>query len=181
MYGIVNKAIEDLLLTQYGEEKWEIIKEKCNLEIDFFLLNEIYDDKITFTLIQSASEVTGKPSCELLKELGIWWIVKLSQERYGSLMSTGGQNFREFLTNLPDFHTRVMMIYPKIQAPEFSITSIAKTNIQIHYKSRRAGLVDFVHGILDGLAQLFKSKVFIKVTPDPFYPERSALFDIVWA
>jgi hypothetical protein len=27
MYGIVNKAIEDLVTETFGEDKWEIIKE----------------------------------------------------------------------------------------------------------------------------------------------------------
>ncbi|MBD8488973.1 heme NO-binding domain-containing protein [Echinicola sp. CAU 1574] len=180
MYGIVNKAIEDLIITQYGEESWDNTKEQINLDIDFFLINQVYDDQLTFQLIEAAGNVIGKSQNELLKELGIWWIVKLSKERYGSLMTTGGQDLREFLINLPAFHTRVMMIYPKIQTPEFAITSISRNNIQLLYKSKRAGLVNFVYGMLIGLAKLFSSQVKINITPDPFHPERSALFDILW-
>ena len=48
MYGIVNKAIEDLIINNYGIEKWEIIKQKSNIDIDFFMSNEPYDDAITY-------------------------------------------------------------------------------------------------------------------------------------
>lgn len=48
MYGIVNKAIEDLVIANFGEEKWEAIKERSGVDIDFFISSEPYDDDVTF-------------------------------------------------------------------------------------------------------------------------------------
>ena len=39
MYGIVNKAIEDLVIANFGEDKWEAIKERSGINIDFFISN----------------------------------------------------------------------------------------------------------------------------------------------
>ena len=50
MYGIINKAIENLVVEKFGVEKWEIIKLKSGINIDFFLSNEPYDDAITYKL-----------------------------------------------------------------------------------------------------------------------------------
>lgn len=37
MYGLVNKAIEGLVCDHYGEETWEKIKAKANVDIDTFI------------------------------------------------------------------------------------------------------------------------------------------------
>ena len=33
MYGIVNKSIEDLVVTNFGKEKWDIIHKKSGVNI----------------------------------------------------------------------------------------------------------------------------------------------------
>jgi hypothetical protein len=35
MYGIVNKSIEDLVVANFGREKWEIVHEKAALMLIF--------------------------------------------------------------------------------------------------------------------------------------------------
>lgn len=57
MYGIVNKAIEDLVKVNFGEDKWDAIKEKSGVDVDFFISNEPYDDEITYKLAGAASEI----------------------------------------------------------------------------------------------------------------------------
>ena len=39
MYGIVNKSIEDLVVTNFGQEKWEAIYKRSRVDVDFFLSN----------------------------------------------------------------------------------------------------------------------------------------------
>jgi hypothetical protein len=41
MYGIVNKAIEDLIKENFSEDKWEAIKERSGIDIDFFISNAL--------------------------------------------------------------------------------------------------------------------------------------------
>jgi hypothetical protein len=36
MYGIVNKSIEDLVVTNFVEKKWEAIHERSGVDVDFF-------------------------------------------------------------------------------------------------------------------------------------------------
>ena len=56
MYGIVNKAIQDLVIHHFGMEKWEAIKTRSGVDIDYFLSNEPYDDAITYQLAILQSE-----------------------------------------------------------------------------------------------------------------------------
>ncbi len=36
MYGLVNKAIQDMLCSRFGENTWQEIKQKAGIEVDFF-------------------------------------------------------------------------------------------------------------------------------------------------
>ena len=107
MYGIVNKAIQDLVTENFGADKWELIKEKSGVDIDYFLSNEPYDDDITYQLAGATSEIIGITVGQVLNAFGEWWILRTGKEKYGGLMEAGGNNLKEFLVNLPQFHTDV--------------------------------------------------------------------------
>ena len=53
MYGLVNKAIKDLAVSNYGNEKWiEICKLKEFHEEEFLGMNS-YRDKLTYDLVKN--------------------------------------------------------------------------------------------------------------------------------
>ncbi|MBX9808474.1 MAG: heme NO-binding domain-containing protein [Flavobacteriaceae bacterium] len=155
MYGIVNKAIQDLITDTFGVDKWDEVKEKSGIDIDFFLSNEPYDDAITYKLAGAASEVLGISVGEVLQTFGEWWVLKTGKEKYGGLMEAGGDNLKEFLINLPLFHNRIMLMYPKLTPPEFKVSNTEENSIYIHYHSKREGLQEFVRGLLIGLSKMY--------------------------
>jgi hypothetical protein len=73
-------------------------------------------------------------------------------------MEARGNNLKEFLINLPVFHHRVMLIYPKLTPPEFKFTDIHEQSIHVHYFSKRYGLKEFVNGLLQGLRKMYSSQ-----------------------
>ena len=56
MYGIVNKAIESLVIEGFGIEKWDKIKNTSGVDVDFFISNEPYDDDITYALATAVAK-----------------------------------------------------------------------------------------------------------------------------
>ena len=80
MYGIVNKAIEDLVTANFGEEKWEAILIRSGIEMDFFISSEPYDDDITFKLAQAVSDEMEMSLSDVLIAFGEWWVVKTTKE-----------------------------------------------------------------------------------------------------
>jgi hypothetical protein len=155
MYGIVNKAIQDLVTDNYGEDKWEAVKEKSGVDVDYFLSNEPYDDDITYKLAGAAADVLGISVGQVLNAFGEWWVIKTGKEKYGGLMEAGGNNLKEFLVNLPLFHNRIMLMYPKLTPPEFKVSDIEENSIKVHYHSKREGLQEFVRGLLSGLGKMY--------------------------
>lgn len=161
MYGIVNKAIEDLIRENFGSEKWELIRSRSGVEQQFFISNEPYDDSVTYRLAAAASDEMGIPLSDILRNFGEWWVLRTSREKYGSLMESGGASLREFLINLPYFHNRIMLIYPKIMPPEFKVTDVGQNSLKLHYFSKREGLKDFVYGLLSGIGKLYHTPLDI--------------------
>lgn len=162
MYGLVNKALRDLICSGYGEGVWEEIRKKAEVETDIFIGSEGYDDAITYRLVGAASEVTGKPAAELLHLFGEHWVLRTARDGYGGLMDTNGRSLKEFLVNLPNFHQRVGLIFPKLQPPKFEVTHSTETSLHLHYRTHRPGLSAFVVGLLSGLGKMFNTPVTVR-------------------
>jgi hypothetical protein len=180
MYGIVNKAIEELVTENFGAEKWEIIKANSGVDIDFFISNEPYDDDVTYKLAGAVATEMNISVSDVLKAFGEWWILRTGKEKYGYLLESGGDTLRSFLINLPLFHNRVMMIYPKLTPPEFKITEIEEKSLHVHYFSKREGLQDFVHGLLKGLGKLFNCPVELELLETRDAGANHEIFRVTW-
>ena len=180
MYGIINKSIEDLVKTNFGADKWELVLERSGVEVDFFISNEPYDDAITYQLAGAVAEVMGLPVGSVLEAFGEWWVLKTSKEKYGGLMEAGGENLLQFLQNLPAFHNRVMLIYPKLTPPEFRISDATERSILVHYFSRREGLQEFVRGLLLGLGKLYVTPVAVEMIGSRLAGADHETFQVSW-
>jgi hypothetical protein len=157
MYGLVNKAVEELVINNFGEDKWEQIKEKAGVTEEVFISNESYPDAMTYQLVGAASEVLGMPAEDVLIAFGEHWVLNTAMKGYGAMMTSCGSSLPEFLENLPNFHTRVAMIYPNLQPPRFSCSDVEANSLKLHYFSHRAGLTPFVVGLVRGLGKLFNT------------------------
>lgn len=180
MYGIVNKAIEELVTANFGKEKWEIIRERSGIEIDFFISNEPYDDDITFKLAEAVSEEMKMKIEDVLQTFGEWWVIKTTNEKYSGIMDSGGATLKEFIMNLPIFHNRVMLIYPKLSPPEFRITEVTENSVNLHYLSTRIGFQEFVRGLIQGLAIRFETNISIELIQSRNDGHSHEIFKIIW-
>ena len=155
MYGIVNKSIEELIVSGYGAEKWQSVRTKAGLSQQFIISTDPYDDADTYGLVGAASEVLGVSVSDLLFAFGEYWVLHTGHDSYGHLMNAGGATLYQFLQNLPQFHDRISLIFPKLVPPEFQVTMDSERQATVLYYSTRAGLTDFVKGLLSGLCKMF--------------------------
>jgi hypothetical protein len=180
MYGIINKSIEELVRSNFGNDCWDRVLTRSEINIDYFLSNEIYDDDITYKLAKSISEELSMSVSEVLYVFGEWWILKTTKEKYGGLLEAGGNDLGNFLKNLPQFHNHIMLIYPKITPPEFKVSNINNNSIDIHYYSKRLGLEDFAKGLLSGLSKLFNTETTITHLKSRIDEEDCEIFNVKW-
>ena len=156
---MVNRAIEDLVCERFGEDAWRVIREKAGVTTEVFISNESYDDATTYRLVGAAAETLGVGAADVLDLFGRHWITHTAQEGYGPLMHATGATLMEFLKNLPDFHSRVMLIFPNLKPPRFETTPLGASRVAVKYWSQRQGLAPFVTGLLQGLGDLHETAV----------------------
>lgn len=161
MYGMINRAIKDLVCSKFGLEAWEKICERAGVDVDVWVGNESYPDATTYGLVTAASEVLEIPASSVLAAFGEHWVLETTRREYGGMIEAGGRTYREFLLNLPNFHARIELIFPRLVPPSFRVTDVQPDSLRLHYLTQRAGLQPFVAGILRGLAKLFRDDVEI--------------------
>lgn len=178
MYGLVNQAIQGLVTENFGQEAWAKIKNRAGITQDIFIGSEMYPDETTYHLAAAAAEELKMTLTEVLRAFGRYWILNIAEKKYHSMMESGGTSFSEFLINLPNFHSRVMLMYADIKPPEFRIDQISETKLHLHYFSTRQGLTEFVHGLVMGLAELFKQKIELNCIQQQFTDNEHDIFEI---
>lgn len=180
MYGIVNKAIEELVCTHHGADTWARIKERSGVAADFFISDASYPDTITFQLAQATAEELQQPLAEVLRLFGHFWVLHTGKQKYGALMEAGGANLRDFLLALPQFHNRILLMFPQLRPPEFVVQELDATSLSVQYYSEREGLEPFVQGLLEGLALLFRTEATVQQQQSRTHLDEPAIFVVTY-
>lgn len=164
MYGLVNAAVQELVESQFGKDKWEQIREKAGVPVSSFNRMDGYPDDLTYKMVGAASEVLGIPPDDVMKAFGEFWVLYTGKEGYGHLFDIAGDSLKDFLFNLDNLHTRVGQSFPKLKPPSFRFDVIDDENVRMHYLSTRAGLCPLVVGLLGGLSKRFKTELTMEET-----------------
>jgi len=181
MYGLVNRAIEQMVCRDHGDAIWQAIKREAGVEIEGFVSNAPYPDDVTYRLVGAASKVLDAPADEILKAFGEFWVLHTALESYGSLMRSSGRSVKEFLLRLPQFHTRVQMIFPDLQPPEFQCSEVTDHSLLLHYRTPRpAGLEPFVEGLVQGIGRMFDTKVGVRMLENRGAGADHSVFHVSW-
>ena len=165
VYGMVNRSLEELITTRHGAACWERVLARSGVEVDIFVSNEPYDDGITHRLVEATSVELELSPHEVLDLFGEHWVNVTAAQTYGPLFRAGGQDLGEFLQNLPNFHTRVQLLYPNLRPPEFHVRDARPGHVTLEYHSTREGLLPFVIGLVRGLGRHFGTPTTITVGP----------------
>ena len=163
MYGIVNIALEQLIVEENGAEYWDMIRKKAGYEDLIFSYVESYDDAVTEKLVEVASLELGITEEELLEKFGTYWVIKTAQKSYAHFFKMGGKNVREFVTNLDHIHKRLSVSFEKIRAPQFDLLRETENSMTITYTSERQSYLPLTVGLIKGLFQHFKEDGTVSV------------------
>ena len=163
MYGLINKAIQDLVVSRFGEAKWNEIRRKAEVTDADFVSMEKYPDETTYRLVGAASEVLSTPAEQVLELFGEYWTVYSAEAGFGHMLEFAGNNLVDFLRNLDNMHTRVALTFPDLKPPSFKVSDIADGSLRLHYYSDRPGLAPLVVGMIKGLGKRFSTKVDIRL------------------
>jgi guanylate cyclase soluble subunit beta len=185
MYGIINSAMQDMIVDKFGAAQWEEIHAHSKVPEDAFLSMRSYDDAITYQLVTSASEVLEAPVDACLEMFGLYWVEEIAAKSFAPLMDTTGTHTIDFLNNLNALHDRISSTFTDYVPPEFQVEAPEpgqpENHFRVHYFSKRDGLTAFVVGLLKGLADHFGDQLeIVGVDIQPQDPTGThSIFDLV--
>ncbi len=162
MYGMVNLAVRDLVITKFGETTWQSICEKAGVSTTDFVPLKAYPDHITYSIVGSASELLKMSPDQILHAFGVHWVSYTAGAGYGVMMDMFGRDFRTCLKNLNGMHSHMGAMMPELVPPRFTVDEVDAKHLRVHYFSTRQGLAPMVSGLLEGLAQKFGDTVTIE-------------------
>ena len=166
MYGLVNKAVKGLVISNFGEEKWEKIKSEVGFEDNDFVSMQAYPDSLTYDLVVAASDELGLSTEYILKAFGEYWILFTAEEGYGETLRNYGNDLITFLKNLDRLHEQVAIMMPELTPPSFTVNEIHSNKVKVIYESQRDGLSAMVIGLLTGLGKKFNKQCTVEHTGD---------------
>lgn len=165
MYGLINAAIQELVISTAGEDVWLKIAKAARAEPDGFEALCPYSDALSYTLVELAAHELNIPETEILKAFGRFWITYTAEEGYGDLMILFGADFRTCLRNLNRMHAHMGATMPMLKPPRFKLEERSTQKAVLHYFSTRSGLAPMVIGLLEGLAEKYKERIEVSVSP----------------
>lgn len=180
MYGLVNKAIKDLVVSNHGQDKWEEICRLSGFEDQEFIGMNPYPDKLTYDLVKNASHVLRADAGAILEAFGEYWILYTADEGYGDLMDLTGSNFVDFLSNLDMLHYRISNVMPELAPPQFSTRNQKENSVELEYRSHREGLVPMLYGLIKGLGKRFDLQVTVEHIQQKNEQNNCHVFLISW-
>lgn len=155
MYGLVNRALQQLVCARRGEAVWQEIRQHAGVQEEVFMRMDSYPDEITHRLVAAASAVLATPAEELLREFGRYWMRYTMVEGYGALLSDLGPTLQEALAALDGMHARVSLLYPALRPPMFRVTDMSPEGMRLHYYSERIGFAPMIVGLVEGLGERY--------------------------
>jgi len=161
MYGLVNRAIQELIQGRHGVATWQRIRERTGIKNCPFLSMQSYPDEDTVSLVTAAARELGITNDAFLEDFGRHWIDFATSHGYRDLLQSRGDSLFSFIARLNDLHTRLSLAFPALRPPSFHVDHVDNQTVRVHYRSEREGLSAFVVGLLYGMAERFGEKLVV--------------------
>jgi len=171
MHGLINKAIESFVTDSFGALAWnEVMRRSGHAGVigpDGFESMQIYDDAITFALIDAAVEVLKHPRDCLLEDLGTYLISNEKMESLRRLLRFGGVSFTDFLYSLDDLPGRTAMAVPELVLPDLDLDETGVGTFVLTCRNGARGFGHVLVGILRALADDYGALAVLDYVGDP--------------
>lgn len=162
MKGVIIKAIEELVKTNFGEEKWKDCLKAIGLDPNtLFLANDDIDDEVAVKFVKEILprelNLTYEQVCDAFGE---YWMTQFAPKVYKSYF-IGAKGAKDFLLKMDRTHVDIGLGKP----PRFSYEEVDKDTLIIHYTSHRQ-LIDIMVGLIKGVGKYFNEKLEVKKLSD---------------
>ena len=152
MHGLYNRSMQCFLRDTYGDEFWAQVVAEAQLGFLNFEAMLQYDDAVTVSLVERASERLHKPVTVLLEDFGIYLISHPTMAPLRRLLRFGGDSFADFLRSLDDLRGRVRLAVPDLEFPTLSVRDLGGDHFELEASLEPKGLTHVAMGLLRAMA-----------------------------
>jgi len=157
MHGIVLSELERFLITKAGLNGWESIKASSGLSTRVFVQVSTYPDEEAQTLLASAARRLNWDSDRLLREFGVYLAPSLMR-RYRFMVRPEWKTLELLEHTESVLHAAVRKRTPDATPPRLVVRRMDANQVLVSYASRRR-MCALVHGIIQGLAQVYEERI----------------------
>lgn len=155
MYGLIHRAMRDMVLENLGDVAWQTIEREQAIGPGELISMTVYDDSLTMRLMGAIADALDLPMQAMLHAFGRHWITFVYRGAYESIMRFTGSDLVTLLRNLDRMHQTVRITLPHAIVPSFVVIEESEHAICVEYRSEREGLEPMVTGLLEGLVEHF--------------------------
>ena len=166
MKGTIVKCLEELVVTQFGKDKWEQSLKDIGLSTSTIIwpMSDITDAQV-MGLVEAVCKNLDITLVQAADAFGDYWVNVYSQKMY-PLYYKRNATARDFLLDMDNVHVEMTRSMEKARPPRFDYEWKDDRTLIMHYKSHRS-LVDFVVGLARGVGRYYKEDIQVtKLGPD---------------
>jgi hypothetical protein len=166
MLGVVNKAIEEFVITVHGGAVWQEVLRDIGTPGFRFEPMLMYEDEKSYALIRALSKRLSKPQQDILDDIGTYLVTPPNGGALRRLLRFSGSSFDDFLFSLDDLNDRVDLALPDLQLPQIMVIPQTIDRVHVRVSQTWSGFAYVLQGLLRAMADDYGTLVFLDVRRD---------------
>jgi len=160
MKGVIADCLAELVINNFGKDKWEDILEKSGLDKNTtFSLYADIDDSAVLHVIGNTCEVLGITMEQAADAFGDYWVNVYAPDIYWAYYRNW-KSARDFLLDMDRIHSNVTRRIPNAHPPRFEYEWENENTLIMKYSSHR-GLIDILVGLIKGVGKKFEEDITV--------------------
>jgi hypothetical protein len=156
VHGVIFTSLRDFLDAEHGPDA----RAKVFEDEPLYVLSEAYPDERFIALLESAAEVTGLDTGDVLEAFGVFTAERTFLRLYPAFFAVS-RSTREFLLTVETrIHELVRATIPNAAPPHLTVSELEGERVEILYTSPRR-LCRLLRGLAEGTARHYGERTEI--------------------
>eukprot|EP00434_Breviolum_minutum_P009290 symbB.v1.2.008187.t1/scaffold450.1/size202773/6 len=153
MYGHIHIILKDLVITEFGSDKWVRLLKMSGFASEAEVLDTVpHHDRVTSSLLTGLCVISGRTPEEAVEALGHHLIVFSLRSGHGRFLKAQGATLPIFLSNVNGLHRQLERDHPGADFPFLQVCYDPVTDeADLRYLSPRDGFGRFVVGVVKAI------------------------------
>lgn len=176
MHGMVFGELKKFVDKKLGGDTWRTLLVEAGLPSRVYVPIKVYPDKEIFSLVATASRLTGLDAPVILKDFGAFIAADLLLLFRRQIQKNW--NVIDLLEQIEDtIHNVVRLRNPGAKPPQLRVERVADDNVIIHYTSSRR-MCALGIGLIEGIAEQFGDPVTVNEQTCMLHGDTACTIDI---